>query len=163
MYLLLFSHFCPLLHFFIYNKERNAVIVLFLPKPPLESIGHLKVNSHGKASHDWLGIMCITRKKAWATALQFPSAIHLQCFLKRAADSYSPVGLPVWVQSQPVQIFRKSKDIFPSPCILKVKLISIRKERMLEKLLWKGGQLTWIIRNKKIFFPWQYMFVLKYY
>lgn len=37
--------------FFIHNKERKAVIVLFLPKPPLENIGHLKVNSHGKASH----------------------------------------------------------------------------------------------------------------
>uniref|UniRef100_A0A2K5VKX9 Ral GTPase activating protein catalytic subunit alpha 1 n=1 Tax=Macaca fascicularis TaxID=9541 RepID=A0A2K5VKX9_MACFA len=27
------------------DAERNAVIVLFLPKPPLENIGHLKVNS----------------------------------------------------------------------------------------------------------------------
>ena len=105
---LLFSHFCSLLHFFIYNKERNAVIVLFLPKPPLENIGHLKVNSHGKACHDWPGKIRVTRK-AWATALHLPSAIRLQCFPKRATDSYSPLGFTVWVWCQPIQIFGKSK------------------------------------------------------
>lgn len=75
---LLFSHFCLLLHFFIHNKERNAVIVLFLPKPPLENIGHLKVNRHGKASHDWPEIsMHYPKSMSYCSSPSFchPSAV----------------------------------------------------------------------------------------
>lgn len=57
-------HFCPPLlhHFFILNKERNGVIFLLLPKPPLESIGHFKVKGKGlkrkvfHASCEWYAV-----------------------------------------------------------------------------------------------------------
>lgn len=83
---------------FIHNKERNAVIVL-LPKPPLENIGHLKVNRHGKAS--WLAgnKYALLRSMSYCSS---PSFIHLQCSLKRAVGfiffKISSMG-PVWTSS----------------------------------------------------------------
>ncbi|XP_048806102.1 ral GTPase-activating protein subunit alpha-1 isoform X8 [Lagopus muta] len=53
--------FCPApYHHFPSDAERNAVIFLLLPKPPLESIGHIKVKGKGlkrkvfHASCEWL-------------------------------------------------------------------------------------------------------------
>ncbi|XP_038612113.1 ral GTPase-activating protein subunit alpha-1 isoform X8 [Tachyglossus aculeatus] len=46
--------FCPApYHHLPSDAERNAVIVLFLPKPPLESIGHLKVKGPGGPFPGW--------------------------------------------------------------------------------------------------------------
>lgn len=125
----LFSHFCSLLHFFIHNKERNAVIVLFLPKPPLENIGHLKVNSHGKAPHGWPGTPRITRE-AWAAALTFLLPAICSVSLKGPW-----IHIFLWVsQSQSsMNQFRSSGRVKVNrnilPCILKANLISIMKRK----------------------------------